>query len=60
MKWIHWTEPRGPLGAPVHCSMKERNVIDMMQKDFPERMYSDQSALDDFIAVNWATKEEKQ
>lgn len=57
MKYVVWNEP---LCLDTDCVINsirratEEDVIKLMKHNFPERKYSDENALDDFVIVNWA------
>jgi hypothetical protein len=54
MKWINWIEPWGPNSEPIYIRAQVETVIAKMKANFPERNYTDQQALDEFVVVNWA------
>jgi len=53
MKWVEWIEPFGPNSEPVYLSCPATTAVAVMMQTHPYE--SDQEALDDFIAVYWAT-----
>lgn len=53
-QWIEWAEPWGLKDEPVFMRVRPEVAIAKMKASFPERNYSDEGALDEFIVVNWA------
>lgn len=60
---ILWNEPmwfkpdvegENNIAGNIICSATEEDVINWQKCIFPERNYSDDMALADFLVVNWA------
>jgi hypothetical protein len=54
---VVWNDPLCTLPgfvAPCVSRAKKENIITSMKGNFPERNYTDQDALDDFMVVHWA------
>jgi hypothetical protein len=57
--WIEWVEPFGPNNEPVYMRVSESTAIAAIKAVAAKRghVYADDNdALEDFIAVNWATR----
>lgn len=53
-QYVEWVDPLDQSSVPVIMRAKVSDIITFQRKREP-RYTSDQQALDDFIAVNWAT-----
>lgn len=56
-RFIVWNEPlclKPGFVANSICRATEEDIIIAMKGNFPERKYTDQKALDDFMVVHWA------
>lgn len=63
MRTVVWNEPLcldpgHVLNSVVRAS--EEDIISLMKYKFPERNYTDEVALDDFVVVHWAWFEENK
>jgi hypothetical protein len=62
---VTWTEPLGSGKYGYTCTADAKDIIAFMQEEYqtqyknhPEYPYkTDQQALEDFLAINWATLE---
>jgi len=60
-RWLTWVEPWGPNQEAVYCYAPESTVI-AWAKAWAKKYHkysNDNDALEDFIAVNWASFTEK-
>lgn len=58
MTWIEWVEPFNPDGDPVYMRVEKHVAIKQQRLAAEKKNHiyaSDEQALSDFIAVNWAT-----
>lgn len=55
--WIEWAESFGPASEPVYMRASRTTVIAHQRAihPYPPTPYGDDLALEDFIAVNWAS-----